>query len=636
MSNYAPPLPPGRILAKRFEIVDRIGLGGQGAVYEARDLEQNTSVAIKEVISEYSDIRQAFVEEGQRLEMLSHPAIPKIIRFFSETVKFESSINDRFGYFLVMEYIPGPNFEEWLAVSGHFDFEAVMSWGRQLLDALHYLHSLTPPVIHKDIKPANLKLKEGNQIIVLDFGLSKTMDQTSLIRGFSAYYSSPEQCYLMKTDARSDLYSLSATLYRLLTGMKPPHAFERTNSVRAGHGDLLEPASALNSQISIPVATQLAKGMALDPGERHQNADEMRRALNEAWLHSPAEVVYQEVSTLPLRNVINDDNAILEEVATHRPVNSFTLLDEIRRFKSSVRCLTFSEDSKLLIGGCESGDIGLLNLSTSTFKLLGKRPSAAVTSLAFLPGGRLLACSRLNKVVELWDVDSFEKVWRFKAQGLEVHSVRFSSDGSKVAWGELGRIPALVQLRDTATLLPLKTFGATGHFLVKALAFPTSTGPVGTIAGALWSRSSRKSSDQQGQIWMWDISTGKDTVLVDNMRVNAMEFSPDSSVLACGCLDSVTRLVDARTGDFRRLLLGHRNPVSAVSYSPSGQLLATSDYSEKKNSSGDVRLWRTEDGQRIRVFQDHAGGVRTVVFSSNGEYFSYSAGESVYLYSTNQ
>lgn len=259
---------PKTILQQRYRIERQLGSGGQGAVYKAHDQRLNLRVALKQVFSTDPEMRQAFEHEAQMLARLKHDALPKVIDHFTEA----------HGQFLVMEYIPGADLAELLKRRGRpFPLRDVFAWGDQLLDVLDYLHTQQPAIVHRDIKPHNLKLNERGRIILLDFGLAKQMSDKSVIRGYSRSYSPPEQIRLRGTDARGDIYSAAATLYHLMTGAPPHEADSREAMILSGEGDPLEPAHKLNARIPEAVSNVLSAALSLKREARPSSALEMRR-----------------------------------------------------------------------------------------------------------------------------------------------------------------------------------------------------------------------------------------------------------------------------------------------------------------------------------------------------------------------
>src|ERR687883_1641825 len=156
---------PGALLQNRYRITRQIGRGGMGAVYVATDERFNSTVAVKQTFF-FDDpaLRRAFEREAVLLNRLRHPALPRVSDHFVEAE----------GQFLVMEYIEGMDLGELLkARGGWFPVADVLCWADELLDALEYLHAQEPPVVHRDIKPQNIKRTERGRMVLLDFGLAK-------------------------------------------------------------------------------------------------------------------------------------------------------------------------------------------------------------------------------------------------------------------------------------------------------------------------------------------------------------------------------------------------------------------------------------------------------------------------------
>src|SRR5207253_1879371 len=161
------------------------------------------------------------------------------------------------GQDLYMQYIPGEDlFEMQPQRNGPFPQADVLTWADQLLDALDYLHTQDPQIIHRDIKPQNLKLTSRGQMILLDFGLAKgqgggpsVATTSASIFGYTPNYAPLEQIQGLGTDARSDIYALGATLYHLMTGLKPPDALTRAAALVNGQPDPLVPADEVTASV---------------------------------------------------------------------------------------------------------------------------------------------------------------------------------------------------------------------------------------------------------------------------------------------------------------------------------------------------------------------------------------------------
>ncbi len=274
-------LPINTIFQGRYQIVSQIGRGGMGAVYKAIDTRLRNTVALKQMLVVNDQAARAFEREAQLLAGMRHPALPKVIDHFSEDN----------GTFLVMEFISGEDLGALLLKRGEpFGVADVLSWGDRLLDALEYLHSYNPPIIHRDIKPQNMKLTERGEIVLLDFGLAKgsTSIQTTQaattgsIYGYTPHYAPLEQIQGTGTSVRSDLYALAATLHHLLTGTPPPDALTRAAARINEEPDPLQPASQLNPEVPQALAALLYQAMAQKPDQRPANAVEFRRMLRDA------------------------------------------------------------------------------------------------------------------------------------------------------------------------------------------------------------------------------------------------------------------------------------------------------------------------------------------------------------------
>lgn len=279
-------LSPETILQDRYRIIRQLGQGGMGAVYEAVDLRLDTTVALKETLFTDEKLRKQFEREARLLARLHHQALPRVSDHF----------NEGDGQFLVMQYVAGDDlFEMQNARKGPFPQAEVLLWGDQLCDALEYLHSQDPQIIHRDIKPQNLKLSERGQIVLLDFGLAKgsagtmsVVTASASIFGYTPNYAPLEQIQGQGTDTRSDIYSLAATLYHLLTNIKPPDALSRASAMVNSQPDPLQPAHTVAPQVSAGVANVLNRAMSQKRDDRYPSAQSMREALKAATLSQEA------------------------------------------------------------------------------------------------------------------------------------------------------------------------------------------------------------------------------------------------------------------------------------------------------------------------------------------------------------
>jgi serine/threonine protein kinase len=317
-------LQTGTVLQGRFLIEQQLAQGGMGAVYLATDQKFGSRVAIKERIYEHAELAQAFEREARILNTLHHPILPHVSDYFSEPG----------GHFLVMEYIEGEDLCEKLKAGGNYPVTIVIGWAMELLDGLDYLHSQDPPIIHRDIKPGNLKLTTRGNIVLLDFGLAKeSSGNTQGVRsvfGYSRRYSPLEQIEGAGTDVRSDIFSLGATLFHLITGEPPVDVLARASAIVAGRPDPLKMAHEARPEVPVGISHVLQTALALDPERRFSSAAEMRSALAAALQEGteaadisavvPAANDIDEVDTLLATAAGEDRGPILSDVTEAMPV----------------------------------------------------------------------------------------------------------------------------------------------------------------------------------------------------------------------------------------------------------------------------------------------------------------------------
>ncbi len=295
-----------QILANRYRLILLVGQGTMGAVYDAEDLVFNRRVALKRLryAPEASpkiieQTRAQFEREAKILATLRHPNLPRVTDYFT--------FSDQ--EFLVMDYIEGLSLEEILALHpGGLDEAAVLGWTDQLLSALEYIHR--HGLIHRDVKPANIRVTPEGHVFLVDFGLVKTFDPDSpktatAVRGLGTpQYAPPEQydAELGHTEPRSDLYALGATMYHLLTG-EPPATVTRRVSSPGSFRTLRE----IKPSISPEVERIILRAMEVPIAKRFANAGDMRSALQLAHDSSVDPTGTSRLSTAELLRVRQKD-----------------------------------------------------------------------------------------------------------------------------------------------------------------------------------------------------------------------------------------------------------------------------------------------------------------------------------------
>lgn len=226
----------GSVIDDKYEILKEIGRGGMSVVYLAMDKRLNKQWAVKEILKKGNSkkeeiIMNSLLAEANLMKKLDHPTLPRIVDIIDNGVTI----------YVIMDYIEGESLDKILEEYGPQPEDIVMEWAKQICDALSYLHSQKPPIVYRDMKPANVMLKPDGNIKIIDFGIAREyrnendLDTTVLgTRG----YAPPEQ-YSRKTDPRSDIFALGMTLHHLLTGINPTNG-EGYVPVRQWNPDLSE------------------------------------------------------------------------------------------------------------------------------------------------------------------------------------------------------------------------------------------------------------------------------------------------------------------------------------------------------------------------------------------------------------
>ncbi len=250
-------LQAGYLLRGRYRIIRVLGKGGMGMVYLADDLTLNREAAVKVNFSTGEESAAQFLQEAHLLAALRHPNLPRVTDYFIEEPC----------QYLVMDYLPGLDLQSWLERDGRQPWEVMQPLAVQLGDALSYMHSQKPPVIHRDIKPGNIKLRSDGAPVLVDFGIAKAADasqKTSVgARGYTPGFAPPEQAGGSRTGPYSDQYALAATLYTMLTGIRPVDSIKRVLDK-----EIIPEACTLNNQIPRNISDALERALSIDPDDR--------------------------------------------------------------------------------------------------------------------------------------------------------------------------------------------------------------------------------------------------------------------------------------------------------------------------------------------------------------------------------
>jgi predicted Ser/Thr protein kinase len=265
------PLLEDTVLEDRYRIDGLLAYGGMSAVYRAYDINLEVAVALKENYFRTPQAIEQFKREAQVLAKLRHPGLPRVLQHFTHEGQ----------QYLVMEFIEGLNLWEMIKQRGKPFAEAQsLDWIDKVCDAVAYLHNQSPPIIHRDVKPQNIKVMPDGQVVLIDFGIFKEGDTAARTatgaRGVTPGFSPPEQYSGGGSSPASDVYALGATLYALLTAVKPPDSV----SLAIGEAEYVPPDKH-NPSINPAVAEAITWAMQPKPNARPQTVEDWQRKLRE-------------------------------------------------------------------------------------------------------------------------------------------------------------------------------------------------------------------------------------------------------------------------------------------------------------------------------------------------------------------
>lgn len=612
-------------MQNRYRIVRQLGQGGMGTVYEAEALRLNTSFALKETLFTDERLRQQFEREAQLLARLRHPAMPRVFDHFEE--------GD--GLFLVMDFIQGEDLWGMLERrNGPFPQDEVLAWADQLLDVLNYLHTQEPPVIHRDIKPQNLKLMNEKQIVLLDFGLAKgfagqasRVTTSGSIFGYTPNYAPLEQIQGTGTDPRSDLYALAATLYHLLTGVTPPDALSRASALIGQLPNPLRPADELNPLISPEVASVLQNAMAQHPNQRPASAAAMRVLLKDASREDRRAKDARLAKTLPSPTrlspplqpeptIASPTKAGFTEPVKNEPPSAISIpfTPTIQSPPTSRRLVWIALGGMMILAMVAA--IFIYKQSGNTLSNTDKASSVknspsqkwelmqtltghgdVIWSVALSPDAKTLASGSEDTTLKLWDIAGrAEKITR--RQSLSINAVAFSDEGKTLASASNDKTVAIWDVQTGNTNHTLK--GHTDE--VYTVAFSTD--------GQLLASGSKDRT-----IRLWDVQTGalKRTLEGHSDIVSSVAFSADGKTLVSGSFDKTVKLWDVQTGSLRQTFEGHSDFVYGVDVSPDSKLVA----SGSKDMT--IKIWNVDSGAVSQTLRGHNERVFAVAFSPDGQ-----------------
>ncbi|MGZ6366690.1 MAG: protein kinase domain-containing protein [Ktedonobacteraceae bacterium] len=593
------------LLKQRYRIISQVGKGGFGAVYKAADLQfGNRQVAIKEMSQsnlsqqELIEATESFKREALLLARLTHPNLPRIYEQFTDVGR----------WYLVMDFIEGETLEEHLGKikGGKLPVEKVLEIGIQLCMVLEYLHMRQPPIIFRDLKPANVMLTTHGHIYLIDFGIARhfkpgqAKDTTAL---GSTGYAAPEQYGKAQTTPRADIYALGATLHQLLSGNDPADTpFQFTSLQLSGHPTL----SCLEKLILQMLEMDTSKRPASIAVVKHelQNISTQHLVGKTNSLQAGLPHGYQPPVKPPIlrrsnaqkpqpqkttRYICRGHTSRVTAVSwsptgTHIATASFDktvrIWDTAHGFSvityrghwDRVQAITWSPDGKRVASASDDGTVQIWDPTTGKQVLIYRSHSNAINAVAWSPDGRRIASASDDKSVQVWDTSNGGLIFANRSHTKKVLAIAWSPDGRRIASGSEDKsVQVWSPNKDkssffgTLRLTPRSQFSYKGHS--------------GRVNGLIWSPNGQRiasvSNDKSLQVW--DATTGKIFIIYRNTSagINGVTWSPNGRFIAACGNDKMVQAWDAITRNNVFTYRGHTGYVMSVAWSPDGKSLAS-------------------------------------------------------------
>ncbi len=575
ISKVVGPLAPSHLLHARYCIVSQIGTGGFGAVYQARDtLFSNRLVAIKEMSQaglspqEQVEAIAAFEREALLLADLSHPNLPRIHDHFTE----------HGCSYVVMDFIAGDTLEDCLdKFIQLFSTKTALEIGIQLCMVLDYLHTHQPPIIFRDIKPANIMLTVDNHVYLIDFGIAryfKPGKAKDTIPLGSKGYAAPEQYGKAQTTSQSDIYGLGATLHQLLTGDDP--------SLTPFH---FKPIQIHNSLISAQLNSLLKQMVEMEMSKRPASIAIVKQELQRLL----AQLTAQQLSPAQRypRTQVKRRSFVIGLVSTLAVCSSSSFITA-----SVFEKLTAAAATHPLMGTTPVISPATPAPSSARATLLSKplytyrRHRGSVTAVAWSPQGQYIASAgTLDSSVQVWD----------------------ASTGNITLVSTLVIAPGMEE--------PPR------HKRVPAL-FATQNQRVDALA---WSSDSMRIASALGNdtVKVWSVETGDDILLTFKPGdANALAWSPNGASIAAVSGNTSVEVRSATTGSFSFTYGDHAQAVLTLAWSPDGKYIASG------GADGSVQVWDAATRHRHVTYGGHTAAVNAVVWSPDGKHIASGGADS--------
>ena len=616
-------LSTSRLLKDRYRVLSRLGSGGMGAVDKAEDtLFNQRLVAIKEMSQVGLNSQQRleaaadFKREAYMLANLQHQGLPTIYDYFS----------DEGQWCLVMDFIEGETLEDYLDENA--------GWlPIQLCKVLSYLHTRQPPIIFRDLKPANIMITPKEQVVLIDFGIARHFKPGQLkdTASFgSAGYAAPEQYGKTQTTPRSDIYSLGVILHQCLTGNDPS-----TNSPTPFDFPPLD----LHGQFAPPSLNDLIRQMlAMNPANRPEHIGVVLQQLlytdrQLGSLQAEQETQYITMPRMPrtpgliapivppvvppapsipytrtkptLQDPIPERLSAPIIVPTPKIVVPQPTTSSVKEYhfpSGIIRAMALSPDNTVLALGDDRGQV--ITWDIAKFKAITTHHphTYAISSLSWSPQKGIVASTDINNLLIVLNTatgnKAFNIVFRYRTQVSMLLSITWSPNGDKIAFSDSRGIVSIRSAIDGKSI---------SHY----------SGHTSAVSTLSWSPNGEfiASGDKTGQVQIWQINTLQlQTTYTAQGPISAVAFSPDGETLLATDKTGHAFLWSQATQKLLTTYTGHSpQQITTCAWSPNGEYVATG------SSDTTIHVWRADTGVHVITHARHQAAILGIGWLPDGE-----------------